>query len=248
MINQLEKDSEIFSKNWFDMWDNISGITDRAGAKIIPKVNEITGSINEFFRSNREGINSGIDMVFGKVAENLELVAAAALSLSAAGIGGTLSGMARSLPIIGGTASAIGAVAKNLGLVGVALTGAGFLAGEIDKQGQKSDLYNDLDAKFTGWLYDTFGIDVSRGQVYSNQPTVITPDRVAPLSQPAQQAEAVAARAQDQQSSVGYNYTQQRPIVNNIYLEGRMIKQVVNEAIDENAEQAVRDLRSPIDR
>lgn len=246
--SQLEKDSEEFATQWFDMWDNISGMTDRAGAKIIPKVNEITGSINEFFRSNREGINSGVDMVFGKVAENLELVAAAALSLSAAGIGGTLSGMARSLPIIGGTASAIGAVAKNLGLVGVALTGAGFLAGEIDKQGQKSGLYNDLDAKFTGWLYDTFGVDVSRGGVYSNQPTVITPDQVAPLSQPAQQAEAVAARAQDQQSSVGYNYTQQRPIVNNIYLEGRMIKQVVNEAIDENAEQAVRDLRSPIDR
>ena len=65
-------------------------------------------------------------MVFGKVAENLELVAIAAVSLSAAGIGGTLSSMARSLPIIGGTAGAIGVVAKNLGLVGVALTGAGF--------------------------------------------------------------------------------------------------------------------------
>lgn len=246
--SQLEKDSEEFATQWFDMWDNISGMTDRAGAKIIPKVNEITGSINEFFRSNREGINSGVDMVFGKVAENLELVAIAAVSLSAAGIGGTLSGMARSLPIIGGTASAIGAVAKNLGLVGVALTGASFLAGEIDKQGQKSDLYNELDAKFTGWLYDTLGIDVSRGGVYSNQPTVITPAQVAPLSQPVQQAEAVAARAQGQQSSIGYNYMQQRPIVNNIYLEGRMIKQVVNEAIDENAEQAVRDLRSPIDR
>lgn len=267
---QLEKDSEEFATQWFDMWDNISSMTDRAGAKIIPKVNEITGSVNDFFDSNREGINSGVDMVFGKVAENLELAAIAAVSLSAAGIGGTLSSMARSLPIIGGTAGAIGAVAKNLGLFGVALTGAGFLAGEIDKQGQKSDLYNDLDAKFTGWLYDTFGVDGSRGGVYSKQysddemdamardmmtrvpsaqPTVITPAQVAPLSQPAQQAEAVAAQAQSQQSSIGYNYTQQqRPIVNNIYLEGRMIKQVVNQAIDENAEQAVRDSRSDIDR
>ena len=92
------------------MWTVTSGITDRAGAKIIPKVNEITGSINEFFRVNREGINSGIDMVFGKVAENLELVAIMLYHLSAVGIGGTPSSMARSLPIIGGTASNCGVV------------------------------------------------------------------------------------------------------------------------------------------
>ena len=267
--SQLEKDSEEFATQWFDLWDNIGSVTDRAGAKIIPKVNEITGSINSFFRSNREGINSGVDMVFGKIADNLELVVIAAASLAAAGIGSTLGSMARNLPIIGGTASALGAVAKNLGLIGVAAAGASVGAGLIDEQLQKSSLYNRLDAKFTEALFNFTGFDFSRGKVHTDnreevdldamardmmtrlpefEPTVITPDRVAPLSQPVQQAESVAAQAQAQQSSIGYNYTQSRPIVNNIYLEGRMIKQVVNQAIDENAEQAVRDLRSPIDR
>lgn len=267
--SQLEKDSEEFATQWFDLWDNIGSVTDRAGAKIIPKVNEITGSINSFFRSNREGINSGVDMVFGKIADNLELVAIAAASLAAAGIGSTLGSMARNLPIIGSTASALGAVAKNLGLIGVAAAGASVGAGLIDEQLQKSSLYQQADAKFTEWVFNITGLDLSRGKVHTDnraevdldamardmmtrlpefEPTVITPDRVAPLSQPVQQAEAVTAQAQSQQSSIGYNYTQSRPIVNNIYLEGRMIKQVVNQAIDENAEQAVRDLRSPIDR
>jgi hypothetical protein len=241
--SQLEKDSEEFATQWFDLWDNISSMTDRAGAKIIPKVNEITASLNEFFRMNRGGINSGIDMVFSKVAENLELVAVAAVALSAAGIGGTLSVMAKSLPIIGGTAGAIGSIAKNLGLISVTLAASDFLAMEGIGKLREQPWYKDLTDKTSGWFSDRFSMQ--DGVV---MPTVITPDMTAPLSQPAQQAEAVAARAQAQQSSIGYSYTQQRPIVNNIYLDGRMIKQVVNQAIDENAEQAVRDLRSPIDR
>ena len=59
-------------------------------------------------------------MVFGKVAENLESAAIAAVSLSLLSIGGTPSSMARSLPIIGGTAGQLVRLA-NLGLVGVAL-------------------------------------------------------------------------------------------------------------------------------
>ena len=249
MIEQLSKDSETFTKQWSDLWDNIGGITDRAGAKIIPQVNEITGSINDFFDANREGINSGIDVVFGKIAENLDLIAVAAASLTAVGIGGTLSGMAKYLPIIGGTAGSIGAVAKNLGLIGVAAAGAGLIAGTIDEQGQKSETYADLDIKFTRWLYDTFGVDVSRGNVYEG--TVITPSQTSPLSAPVQQAAAAsqAATMPNYQPNIGgYNpqVKTMQPIT--IQLDGRQMQTFVVETMERQDEQTIKDLRSPVDR
>lgn len=274
MVSQLEKDSEVFSKNWSDMWDNISGIIDRASAKILPKVNGITGSVNEFFDSNREDINSGFDAAFGTIADNLDLVLAGIIGLKAAGIGGLITKFSK----LGSTAAGVGALAKNLGLIGVAYAGIDFTLKEggkdgaisagntIGKLGVPKSITDALDDPhlIDNWLkelispgstkqysddeMDAMARDMMT-RVPSAQPTVITPAQVAPLSQPAQQAEAVAEQAQSQQSSIGYNYTQQqRPIVNNIYLEGRMIKQVVNQAIDENAEQAVRDIISPIDR
>lgn len=273
MINQLEKDSEIFSKNWSDMWDNIGGITDRASAKILPKVNGITGSVNDFFDSNRGDINSGFDAVFGTLADNLDLALAGIIGLKAASLGSVVEKFTK----LGGTANGIGNLAKKLGLVGVAYAGIDFTLREGGEDGAISAGNTigrlGVPESITDFLDDPHAIDnilkelmfpgstkqysddemeaMSRDmmtRVPSFEPTVITPAQVAPLSQPAQQAEAVAAQAQAQQSSIGYNYMQQRPVVNNIYLEGRMIKQVVNQAIDESAEQAVRDVRSPIDR
>ena len=77
--------------------------------------------------------------------------------------------------------------------------------------------------------------------VFFNQPTVITPV-AAPISQPVQQVESVAAQAK-LNNQASDTTTQQRPIVITFT---RRNDRVVNEVIDENAEQAVRDLWSPI--
>ena len=113
----LQKDSEIFATQWSDMWENIYGITDRAGTQIIPAVNEITGSINDFFDANRDNINSGADEFFGKIADNLDSLAIAGVAVTASGVGTTLAGMAKAVPIIGGGAKTFAAFAKSLGAI-----------------------------------------------------------------------------------------------------------------------------------
>lgn len=207
ITEQLKQDSEELATYWFDFKDNVGGVADAIGSKVIPVLSDVLGFTNEIFDLWREGFTIG------------EIV-------DETNAGGRLSAEA----IVGKDAawmdqSIADATAKGGVWSAESIFGKGTIGEFLDRP--ISDLWSDRSVP---------------------EPTLITPDRVAPLSQPAQQAEAVAARAQGQQSSIGYNYTQQRPIVNNIYLEGRMIKQVVNQAIDENAEQAVRDLRSPIDR
>jgi hypothetical protein len=251
--DQLSKDSEQFATQWFDMWDEIGGITDRAGSKILPAVNEITGSVNAFFETNREGVNSGVDLVFGKIAENLDSVAVAAVALGASGIGSTIGMMAKHLPIIGGTAGMIGALAKSLGAVGIAYAAADIASGLIDDQGQKFDWYRDAESALNESLHAITGLDrFGTDEYWANKNsamTVITPQDTAQLSAPVQQAQSFQNIIQAQHAaSRGFSNQQPQPIVNNIYLEGRMIKQTVNNAMDERDEQAVKDLRSPIER
>lgn len=283
MINQLEKDSEIFSKNWFDMWDNIGGITDRAGGKIIPKVNEITGSFNDFFDANRDAINSGMDTFWGEVADNLGLVAIAAVSLSTSGVAATLGAISKSIPIIGGSAAALASVAKSMGYIGAAYAASSYVAGKIDEQGQKSGTYNKADEALTKWIYDVTGYDASRGGAYKGtdrntlgdmatgawdstkgtfsgiesnlqermtpRHTVITPSDVSrSLNQPMKNdvaSETQRGTTQSSRQSTGRKTTQ---IVNNFYVDSRLLKTEIKTVMDEEDEQAIKDLRSPINR
>lgn len=65
MINkELEASSIELQTQWADTWDNMYGVVDRAGSKMIPKVAEMLSGINAEFDKNRESINSSIDETF----------------------------------------------------------------------------------------------------------------------------------------------------------------------------------------
>ena len=245
----LQKDSEIFATQWSDMWENIYGITDRAGTQIIPAVNEITGSINDFFDANRDNINSGADEFFGKIADNLDSLAIAGVAVTASGVGTTLAGMAKAVPIIGGGAKTFAAFAKSLGAIGVAAAGINLVMNEGGKGGALSAGSIFGENSFTDFL-DT-PISELFNSSPSASPTVITPSQTAPLSAPVMSAQSYTSDRgktfdpYNQQSQATRPRTLQ-PI--NIQIGNQAIKQIVVDIIDEEEKQAVKDLRSPLTR
>lgn len=266
----LQKDSEIFATQWSDMWENIYGITDRAGTQIIPAVNEITGSINDFFDANRDNINSGADEFFGKIADNLDSLAIAGVAVTASGVGTTLAGMAKAVPIIGGGAKTFAAFAKSLGAIGVAAAGINLVMNEGGKGGALSAGSIFGENSFTDFLdtpiselfggdsnkqYSPEELDVMRSElskgIPSFSPTVITPSQTAPLSAPVVSAQSYTSDRgktfdpYNQQSQATRPRTLQ-PI--NIQIGNQAIKQIVVDIIDEEEKQAVKDLRSPLTR
>ncbi|CAH9015748.1 putative gp55 tail-fiber/lysozyme protein [Vibrio phage 466E53-1] len=266
----LQKDSEEFATQWSDMWENIYGITDRAGTQIIPAVNEITGSINDFFDANRDNINSGADEFFGKIADNLDSLAIAGVAVTASGVGSTLAGMAKAVPIIGGGAKTFAAFAKSLGAIGVAAAGINLVMNEGGKGGALSAGSIFGENSFTDFLdtpiselfggdsneqYSPEELDVMRAElskgIPSFSPTVITPSQTAPLSAPVVSAQSYTSDRgktfdpYNQQSQATRPRTLQ-PI--NIQIGNQAIKQIVVDIIDEEENQAVKDLRSPLTR
>ncbi|CAL9960887.1 tail fiber protein/ lysozyme [Vibrio phage K165] len=266
----LQKDSEEFATQWSDMWENIYGITDRAGTQIIPAVNEITGSINNFFDANRDNINSGADEFFGKIADNLDSLAIAGIAVTASGVGTTLAGMAKAVPIIGGGAKTFAAFAKSLGAIGVAAAGINLVMNEGGKGGALSAGSIFGENSFTDFLdtpiselfggdsnkqYSPEELDVMRAElakgIPSFSPTVITPSQTAPLSAPVMSAQSYTSDRgkifdpYNQQSQATRPRTLQ-PI--NIQIGNQAIKQIVVDIIDEEEKQAVKDLRSPLTR
>lgn len=266
----LQKDSEEFATQWSDMWENIYGITDRAGTQIIPAVNEITGSINSFFDANRDNINSGADEFFGNIADNLDSLAIAGIAVTASGVGTTLAGMAKAVPIIGGGAKTFAAFAKSLGAIGVAAAGINLVMNEGGKGGALSAGSIFGENSFTDFLdtpiselfggdsnkqYSPEELDVMRAElakgIPSFSPTVITPSQTAPLSAPVMSAQSYTSDRgkifdpYNQQSQATRPRTLQ-PI--NIQIGNQAIKQIVVDIIDEEEKQAVKDLRSPLTR
>lgn len=245
----LQKDSEEFATQWSDMWENIYGITDRAGTQIIPAVNEITGSINDFFDANRDNINSGADEFFGKIADNLDSLAIAGVAVTASGVGTTLAGMAKAVPIIGGGAKTFAAFAKSLGAIGIAAAGINLVMNEGGKGGALSAGSIFGENSFTDFLDTPISELFDSGP--SASPTVITPSQTAPLSAPVVSAQSYTSDRgktfdpYSQQSQATRPRTLQ-PI--NIQIGNQAIKQIVVDIIDEEENQAVKDLRSPLTR
>lgn len=243
----MEAESEKLTKNWSDTLSEMSAITDRASVAITPKLNEMLGGFNEFIESNRPEINSGINTIFKGLADNLDLVLAGVVGLKAAGI----SAMVERFTALGGTANSIGRLAKNLGQIGVAATVAAGGARLIDGQLQSFDWYNQADEWFTKKVFELTGIDMSRGGVYENQPTVIGPDRTAQLETAREATKATTyhqAMAAYTPNIGGYSPTIKAQHNITVDLNGRHLQNFVLETVNKADEQTVKDLRSPIDR
>lgn len=247
LITQLEKDSEMFAKEWSDLWDNIAGITDRASLRILPAVNEILGSMNNWNDVNRDLISQNLDAVLTPIADNLEEVAAAGALISGGGLLAGLGAMAKHIPLIGSGLSTAALAAARISTIAGLATATPAAAGAVNNLlSENVSGYTDLDTQFTKWLYDVTGIDFSRGNVYEG--TVITPQQVAPLSAPVR-------AAQDYTMDRGQSYNpypaQQKsktrtlqPVT--IQVGNQTIKQIVIETMDDEETQTVKDIRSPM--
>lgn len=237
--------SEQLVTNWSDAKSELSAIADIASLSLMPTMNELLETTLEWVSANREGLHGGVASSMETLAENIGAVAGGLVALNVASLGATVEKFTK----LGGTANGIGNLAKNLGLVGVAAAGASVGASVIDDKLQSFDWYNQADEWFTKKVFELTGIDMSRGGVYSNQPTVITPDMTAPLSQPAQQAqtyhERMASYAPPAQSNYPARKTEEHI---HVHLSEREVAHFIRQVNSQDAEQAVRDLRSPIDR
>ncbi|WP_032482636.1 hypothetical protein [Vibrio paracholerae] len=247
ITKQMEAESERLLTNWSDTLSEMEAITDRASMAITPKMNEILSGFNGFLESNRSEIHGGVDTVFKGLAENLDLVLAGVIGIKAAGIGA----MVERFTALGGTANSIGRLAKNLGQIGVAATVAAGGARLIDGQLQSFNWYNEADEWFTKKVFELTGIDMSRGGVYENQPTVIEPAQVAQL-ETAREAtkattyhQAMASYTPPTQSNYPARKTEEHI---HVHLSEREVAHFIRQVNSQDAEQAVRDLRSPIDR
>ncbi|WMN54833.1 hypothetical protein NI390_10900 [Vibrio fluvialis] len=247
ITKQMEAESERLLTNWSDTLSEMEAITDRASMAITPKLNEILGGFNDFFESNRPEIHGGVDAVFGTLADNLDLVLAGVVGIKTAGIGA----MVERFTALGGAANGVGRLAKNLGQIGVAATVAAGGARLIDGQLQSFDWYNQADEWFTKKVFELTGIDMSRGGVYENQPTVIEPAQVAQLETARESTRAQTYHEQMkayQPNIGGYSPTIKAQHNITVDLNGRHLQNFVLETVNKADEQTVKDLRSPIDR
>ncbi|GHY29723.1 hypothetical protein FXE93_12390 [Vibrio cholerae] len=247
ITKQMESESERLLTNWSDTLSEMEAITDRASIAIMPKLNEILGGFNDFFESNRPEIHGVIDTVFKGLADNLDLVLAGVVGIKTAGIGA----MVERFTALGGAANGVGRLAKNLGQIGVAATVAAGGARLIDGQLQSFGWYNEADEWFTKKVFELTGIDMSRGGVYENQPTVIGPDRTAQLetARESKRAQTYHEQMASYTPPVQSNYPARKTEEHiHVHLSEREVAHFIRQVNSQDAEQAVRDLRSPIDR
>lgn len=247
ITKQMEAESERLLTNWSDTMSEMEALTDRASMAITPKLNEMLSGVNGFFEANRPEIHSGIETVFKGLANNLDLVVAGVIGLKAAGIGA----MVERFTALGSAANGVGRLAKNLGQIGVAATVAAGGARLIDGQLQSFIWYNDADEWFTKKVFELTGVDLSRGGVYENQPTVIEPAQVARLdtAREATRAQTYHEKMASYAPPAQSNYPARKIEEHiHVHLSEREVAHFIRQVNSQDAEQAVRDLRSPIDR
>ncbi|WP_145995847.1 hypothetical protein [Vibrio cholerae] len=242
ITKQMEAESERLLTSWSDTMSEMEALTDRASIAITPKLNEMLGSFNDFFESNRPEIHGGIDTVFRGLADNIGAVVVALAGLKTAGVGSLIT----KFTALGGTANGIGQLTKNIGQLGVTLAASNFAAEKGIEALREQSWYKNLTDKTSGWFNDRFSIQ--DGVI---MPTVIEPAQVAQL-ETAREAtraqtyhERMASYAPPAQSNYPARKTEEHI---HVHLSEREVAHFIRQVNSQDAEQAVRDLRSPIDR
>lgn len=270
ITNELEKSSIELQREWQDMWDNVGGITDRAGTKIIPKVADLFGQVNRLMEENRDFVNDVTDDTGQAIADNFETITAGTSLLAGSQLLGGIGLLAKKLPLVGnGFASVASGLARFSGAAGALLMVPAASQWIDDMLSNLIGGYDEFDAAFTKRLYDITGFDASEGKVYENadknKPPQLDPYADLPKDVRARlnsgsygenssdDREIQARRAMIPQSGTG-SYDRQEPVVvarhtaterveNNETLE-RLIER--NERIVNNERMVEREILSPL--
>lgn len=133
------KVSAEFNDETQKLGDGIGGIADKISERALPHLNNLLKGMNDWIVANNKVINSGIDIFFDSIGENLIGIAASLGLISAAGglgiagkavskVGGKLG--LGAVTKAGGLAAKTGGLASRAGGAGLALT-AGLAIGDI---------------------------------------------------------------------------------------------------------------------
>lgn len=155
-----------FNRQWLEMQQNIGGVADRISDKLVPAMSEAIRSVNGWVGANRDLINQ---YAVDPIAEQADKIAVTATLLGATGGLSGLAAMAKHIPAIGSGLSGVAGALSRITAVGAAFAGAGVVSGTIDNilRSTIGEAYDKSDAALTKFIYDSTGIDVSRGDVYT---------------------------------------------------------------------------------
>jgi len=117
ITDSMTKSSAIYNDELQNLFNNIGGFADRISDKLLPNINNVIISTNQWLGANREFINSGIDATLDVIGDNIVAVGVALTALTAAS----------SLGVTSKAISAIGSKSNIMGLskVGGLLSGLG---------------------------------------------------------------------------------------------------------------------------
>lgn len=227
-----------FNREWKELWMNAGAITDEASNVILPKVTGIVAGINDWADANRKLIREGSSELFETVADNLGLLVGAAIALKSAGVAGILNKIGSAIPAIAGGASGLATAAKALGAVGAAYAAYEVVSGA--SQGGRfsaTSLFGQSD--FTTFL------DTPIGDFFPG--TVVTPQDVAPITQP---VSSVISAMNQAMTAASMNSAPRQRILAPIRIQigNKELKELIIEVNDEQDEQALKDIRSPMEK
>ncbi len=238
---------------------SIGGFADNISETLLPAVTDSIEGITKFLDVNRELINSKVDEVTARIADNFELIAGAGAILTSGGLLAFFSGLARYVPIVGG---ALGGVLTLLGRLNV-VAAAGFLAYEF---WNPEDFEKAFNVTLPDWLKEEwFTIGGKDSPVPSNPskgdrlppsglipdgPNAITNNRVRPVTarELEQRHKMERERRIEEFKQMRKNKSSAAPqrviIENTVNLDGEVIDRKIVDVSERLNQEAIDDLKS----
>jgi len=121
-----------------DLTNNLGGFADTVSMMLLPNINDVVSSTNEWIGANRELINQNLDTTLSVVGDNFNTLATAGGLLAGSGLLGTLAGISKYVPIIGGSlGKVVGGFAKLSALGAAGTIGYEILTTKFTQEGVK---------------------------------------------------------------------------------------------------------------
>lgn len=235
LTQQMVNESARFGDATQDLFTHISSVADTISIKLLPQLSGAAEATNEWLKVNKEFINANINSVLEPMEDNLAGIAAAGGLIASGGLLTGLAAMAKHIPLIGSGLAMAATAAARITAVGAVAAASVVGADIIDKQLQKSSLYNELDEQFTRFIFDLTGFDVSRGNVFAGQ----SPAFLGSPNGDTVMVPSYMTGGQPSQSN-----SSNRPIQVNLTLDGQVIDQRIIDVTETQYEDTIKDIET----
>lgn len=253
--SEAEEAARNLRSEWATFAIQAGGIADQISTPLVGALGEMTQSVNEFIEANRPMIDGTVGKGVKIAEENFGGLALAVGGLTAAGTLGTIAKLSQYIPGIG---KGLGMIATNLGRVsaiGAAAGTASVVAGAADSTLRENLTgYESLDAKFTRFIYDATGFDVSRDNVNTGTERqslnpwadVETPyGRAVEQSREEQRQWLKDLTSRESSSTMSSDYSRPRnypPVQVTLEMDKRVISEIVVDVNERTATSTLEDL------